>query len=1134
MDLKEKIRLGETTLREMIEEFRRSRTINEERMTVQKYRGYLRENMNNLSNEQRSQGILKLMWMNMLGYDTEFALVECMNSLFIDSFQLKTLGYLGLTMFLSRKSEVLLMVTNRIRMDLEDQTNDFVVSAALKTFSEIADDQMAQELFPILKNLLTHESKYVRKKVCLAIGRVLHQKSDLVLELRPSFTSLLSENNNGLLLCSLHLARQVMTLKPKEFHFIFSDSLGHLLAKLRKTSSKSNGNYLINRVNDPFLQAALVDFLLEFLSLKQTQNLESYEDIVSEFGSCLLSVYNDIQHSSGSTARAILYQIARAIMQLPEASHALKKVGIAILGSFLQLKNRNYLFVSLKMLVFISKKYASEVSRHNSMIMRCVNDKDFSVKKLALEILLNTTDSDNLRDVSGLFFEELLKEKCPQHASQMAFQNLKLILKSGTTQLEIIEMTFRLLQCLASNTSIQGSELFCLFHLISNGSQSQLFASVKALFLLGNTDNLTKPNLVSVASWVLGEFSEVLTLGRDIKTSNKIPKISWMQIVQVLLKIDIKYFAKNLEVTNYILTAVLKIYSKVDQLKIKQIIVDWFINIARQQIGGVSSKAKQYLRIMQLTPSDLEEILESLSYKNETIDSKVIQKPEGEINFEDLQKLIEKIQQNDFSEQVGHGQSRNKGIMEEEHLLHEQNANVKDKKEDMDIMLLQENNGLQNEENGINSISLLTLNFGNEIQTKTVKPNAPVPDLFMDSTPVNDNNNNINFLQENSNDMNLLGDEFGISADPKTVQIDEDDILGMTVAKPSKKKNILSDGLDEKLNNSEEKFKTNKVEKPSKPLKRKGLGKPKTKLKKQSQTKIDSVSQLDITTDNGTNDFDVDLLGVAPMKQPKHNSGSNDLDLLDDIDLIGSDPVLNSCGDLTLDQTNHVKNTDNYAALDQMEDGLLNGSAQTKQPVKIDAPMDLNLNPQSNPNNAIIDYDCLNLDNGLEGTPNSQKNTKYFNPGLINPNLLPSNISKSEDDGFGDDDDEFLECEVEEQVSSIKYKVFFTNAEIKLEHSMQTSGLNVYNITNYFSNLQNSALSSVRLDISVPKHIKVKKNKLTGATLPGYSHRGLTQVLELEDQNGFAKPLKIKMMLRYTLEGINKVEKFMVDSFESL
>ena len=239
------------------------------------------------------------------------------------------------------------MVTNRIRIDLEDQSNDFIVSTALKTFSEIADENMCGELFPILKSLLLHDSKYVRKKVCLAIYRVLKEKPDLAIELKPNLQNMLSENNNGLLMCTIHMVHRTMLLRPKAFHDLISDSVMFLIGKLRKTCVKNSGNYIINGINDPFLQTALIDFLVDYLNLEQTKNMENYEDILSEFESCLLTIYNEIHEMNGTTARSILYSLTRTIMQLP-STHALKKVGIAILGSFLQMKNRNYLFVSLK------------------------------------------------------------------------------------------------------------------------------------------------------------------------------------------------------------------------------------------------------------------------------------------------------------------------------------------------------------------------------------------------------------------------------------------------------------------------------------------------------------------------------------------------------------------------------------------------------------------------------------------------------------------------------------------------------------------------------------------------------------------------------------------------------------------
>ena len=73
-----------------------------------------------------------------------------MNALFYDNFRTKMIGYLGLTLFLSEKSEVLMMATNRIWLDLEEKNNYFLNSLALKTFAEIADINMVTDLFTMI------------------------------------------------------------------------------------------------------------------------------------------------------------------------------------------------------------------------------------------------------------------------------------------------------------------------------------------------------------------------------------------------------------------------------------------------------------------------------------------------------------------------------------------------------------------------------------------------------------------------------------------------------------------------------------------------------------------------------------------------------------------------------------------------------------------------------------------------------------------------------------------------------------------------------------------------------------------------------------------------------------------------
>ena len=58
--------------------------------------------------------------MNLLGYSTIFAQVECLKLVASPRYSDKRIGYLGLTQLLNEDSEVLMMVTHSIKKDLAE------------------------------------------------------------------------------------------------------------------------------------------------------------------------------------------------------------------------------------------------------------------------------------------------------------------------------------------------------------------------------------------------------------------------------------------------------------------------------------------------------------------------------------------------------------------------------------------------------------------------------------------------------------------------------------------------------------------------------------------------------------------------------------------------------------------------------------------------------------------------------------------------------------------------------------------------------------------------------------------------------------------------------------------------------
>lgn len=188
-------------LKDLIQGYRDCKTAAEERALILREKAIIRNSFIEQEHRYRLRNTAKLIWINMLGYETDFGQLECLNTLCTEDFSLKKIGYLGLSIFFSEKSEILLMGTNRIRVDL-NSTNQYIVSLALTAFSEIADENMCRELLSEVLKKVKSGQKYIRKKAMLASLRVLRRVPSLVTEFAPYCADMIDLKNHALLMCT--------------------------------------------------------------------------------------------------------------------------------------------------------------------------------------------------------------------------------------------------------------------------------------------------------------------------------------------------------------------------------------------------------------------------------------------------------------------------------------------------------------------------------------------------------------------------------------------------------------------------------------------------------------------------------------------------------------------------------------------------------------------------------------------------------------------------------------------------------------------------------------------------------------------------------------------------------------------
>ena len=86
----------------------------------------IRESFNKNEESLRLRNVTKLLFINMMGQDTDFGQMECLKLISAQTFIEKRIGYLGLTQLFHETSQLLMMATNRIRIDLSSPVSIYL------------------------------------------------------------------------------------------------------------------------------------------------------------------------------------------------------------------------------------------------------------------------------------------------------------------------------------------------------------------------------------------------------------------------------------------------------------------------------------------------------------------------------------------------------------------------------------------------------------------------------------------------------------------------------------------------------------------------------------------------------------------------------------------------------------------------------------------------------------------------------------------------------------------------------------------------------------------------------------------------------------------------------------------------
>ncbi|KAJ0667110.1 putative adaptor protein complex AP-1, gamma subunit [Helianthus annuus] len=535
-----------TRLRDMIRAIRACKTAAEERAVVRKECALIRAAVSDNDNGYRHRNLAKLMFIHMLGYPTHFGQMECLKLIAAPGFPEKRIGYLGLMLLLDERQEVLMLVTNSLKQDL-NHANQYIVGLALCALGNICSAEMARDLAPEVERLLHFRDPNIRKKAALCSIRIVKKVPDLAENFVNPVVSLLKEKHHGVLLTGIQLCTELCNLSEEALEYFRKKCTEGLVKVLKDVVNSSYApEYDISGIADPFLHIRLLR-LLRVLGHGDADASDSMNDVLAQVATKT--------ESNKNAGNAILYECVETIMSIEDVS-GLRVLAINILGRFLSNRDNNIRYVALNMLMKAVSIDDQAVQRHRATILECVKDSDASIRKRALELVYLLMNETNVKALAKELID-YLQVSDQDFKGDLTAKICSIVEKLSPDKIWYIDQMLKVLS--EAGNHVKDEVWHALIVVITNASNLHGY-TVRSLYkaIQKSADQAT---LVRVAVWCIGEYGDMLVnnIGMlDLEDPITVTENDTVDVVELAIKLH----TSDLTTRAMCLIALLKLSSR--------------------------------------------------------------------------------------------------------------------------------------------------------------------------------------------------------------------------------------------------------------------------------------------------------------------------------------------------------------------------------------------------------------------------------------------------------------------------------------------------------------------------------------------------------------------------------------------
>lgn len=330
-------------------------------------------------------------------------MTECIKLCASSKYSDKRVAYLGLMILVDETEEILMLMTNCLKQDL-NSTELQIVSLALNVLGDISSVEMVRDLLPEIEKHIVSNNFYIRKKAALAAVRAVRkltpEETRNILQLVPTVFDVKSPavhiSGTALVaaLCrqdSESLNAMQLSMTPVLLNILHD----HLLGRKARSLSESLSETVIGGIRNPFLQVKVITALRELVVNGASKELvKRVSDVLAQVAS----------NTDGTKVAgcAVLYECVKTIIVL-DTEKSLRALAVSILGKFLSHKESTVRYVALQELTHVIDADGSgvlvNIDGYKEKVVAGMREADPTVRKRAVELVYRIADEGNVQEI---------------------------------------------------------------------------------------------------------------------------------------------------------------------------------------------------------------------------------------------------------------------------------------------------------------------------------------------------------------------------------------------------------------------------------------------------------------------------------------------------------------------------------------------------------------------------------------------------------------------------------------------------------------------------------------------------------------------------------------------------------------